>query len=631
MTEPPTLPTLTHARVLALAAPETAARGEAYYRDGAVIRTARRGHVLHAEVEGSQFEPYVVRARLDAGGVADARCSCPYEWGGICKHLVAMLLAYADAPESFALEPTAEELVAGIAPEALREIVLGAAAEVPGFENWLAARAAVLRARPPAAGAAWVGGTPAGRGRARRTAVDTGPIERSLRHTLREVDPHEWGGGLDAPGALRPTIEQARAFVEHGDGVNALAVLRVVMRLVAPDYEVLEGECELSDYLEYEVTPLLAEAILLAEPDAGERRALTAELKGWRDDLAEYSAEDACRLPLMALARGLEESGDGDEAYGEDDEAYDYDDEDEVDEDDDYDDEDGEDGEDDLDGPGAGGWGGSARPWRLTLADVRLNALEHSGQVDRFLEQAAAHGRRERLCLKLIELERVDEAVEAGRAVERASEALAVAAALRDAGQLEAAIALAERGLELGSGAGEVGRWLGPVAAQLGRDALARSAWLVAYRERPDVEGFQALETLSEPAEWPALRADLLDRAEERSSFPQEGTAILLHAGEADRAIRLADASGHYAVLAQVADVVLADRPEWVIRVGCREAEGLIARTQSQYYAIAAVWLGRVKRAHAAAGTLDDWEAYLAALRATHRRKRALLPLLDRL
>ncbi|MFQ5433607.1 MAG: SWIM zinc finger domain-containing protein [Anaerolineae bacterium] len=44
------------------------------------------------EIEGSSYEPYQVQITLNDAGIETTFCSCPYDWGGICKHLVATLL-----------------------------------------------------------------------------------------------------------------------------------------------------------------------------------------------------------------------------------------------------------------------------------------------------------------------------------------------------------------------------------------------------------------------------------------------------------------------------------------------------------------------------------------------------------
>lgn len=44
---------------------------------------------MKAKVQGSQL--YEVRLELDEPDF-DAVCTCPYDWGGYCKHIVATLL-----------------------------------------------------------------------------------------------------------------------------------------------------------------------------------------------------------------------------------------------------------------------------------------------------------------------------------------------------------------------------------------------------------------------------------------------------------------------------------------------------------------------------------------------------------
>ena len=61
-----------------LARPQSYDRGEDYYKRGAVREVTRRGDLLRAAVEGSQYEPYQVQIELDETGVVDTSCSCPY-------------------------------------------------------------------------------------------------------------------------------------------------------------------------------------------------------------------------------------------------------------------------------------------------------------------------------------------------------------------------------------------------------------------------------------------------------------------------------------------------------------------------------------------------------------------------
>ena len=141
------LPKLTEAHICKLATEQSFARGKSYYADGAVINPVRHGLELNAECRGSDYQPYQLRIMLAAKGIADADCDCPYDYGGICKHLVALLLTYVHEPQTFrVVQPlelmlankSREELVAIIAamvkrePRLLSEVELAAATEQAG-------------------------------------------------------------------------------------------------------------------------------------------------------------------------------------------------------------------------------------------------------------------------------------------------------------------------------------------------------------------------------------------------------------------------------------------------------------------------------------------------------------------
>jgi uncharacterized Zn finger protein len=100
--------------IRALATAESFTQARTYLDNGAVSDLHRRGDRLTAEVEGSEFEPYQVSIRLHDGGVADAHCTCPYDWGGYCKHIVAVLLKFADAKTEVIERKPMSELLAGL-------------------------------------------------------------------------------------------------------------------------------------------------------------------------------------------------------------------------------------------------------------------------------------------------------------------------------------------------------------------------------------------------------------------------------------------------------------------------------------------------------------------------------------
>jgi hypothetical protein len=73
------------------------ARNYVYY----VQNPVRRGNTLTAAVRGTRL--YEVEVDVEPGGI-HARCTCPYNWGGYCKHVGAVLLKWIQSPASFAAQ-----------------------------------------------------------------------------------------------------------------------------------------------------------------------------------------------------------------------------------------------------------------------------------------------------------------------------------------------------------------------------------------------------------------------------------------------------------------------------------------------------------------------------------------------
>jgi len=67
-------------------------RGKAYFEEGSVGKIRQQGDTYKAKVEGT--ETYRAELRLPApGGRLTIYCSCPYNYGAVCKHGIALGLA----------------------------------------------------------------------------------------------------------------------------------------------------------------------------------------------------------------------------------------------------------------------------------------------------------------------------------------------------------------------------------------------------------------------------------------------------------------------------------------------------------------------------------------------------------
>ena len=79
-----------------------------------------------------------------------------------------------------------------------------------------------------------------------------------------------------------------------------------------------------------------------------------------------------------------------------------------------------------------------------------------------------------------------------------------------------------------------------------------------------------------------------------------------------------------YCLAEKVAEAVLVHRPEWVIQVCKAQSDALIAKKQSKYYAAAATWLRRMKKAFSVLERQQDWNDYLRDLKYRYARRPAL-------
>ena len=93
------LPELTLDQIQDRCTAQSFTRGEEYFDMEMIGNPVLHGWTLAATCEGTEEEPYHVSVELMPTGIADTNCSCPYDWGGDCKHIVALLLTYIHAPE----------------------------------------------------------------------------------------------------------------------------------------------------------------------------------------------------------------------------------------------------------------------------------------------------------------------------------------------------------------------------------------------------------------------------------------------------------------------------------------------------------------------------------------------------
>lgn len=606
------LPKITESIIRAGTSAHSFQRGQEYHHSGAISNPSIQGTILAGLCEGTQEPYYKVRIELDNAGVRAAQCTCAYDYGGYCKHQVALLLHYLHRPKDFAIRQEPAELLTNLSREDLLALVTRLLHAQPDLYDWF--EAALAKPAQP-------GKTK----QTRRKKVDVEVYRRQVRgilHSLDAMRPSEayWqvGGLVEQLGEVQAT---AVKFLEADEPETALHILLTLLEEVGKGADYIDdSNGELGDFANGLGLPL-AEAILSLDLSAVERQKLTQKLTKVGKRLGDYGMDEAVDLALQAAHEGWEgpvtlRSGSSHAAEDER-EAEAFEDEDEI-------DSEAEDEE---------------AYWRshdstdtyADLTEAKLNVLERKGCTDEYLALCQKAERYLRYALKLCDLKHVPEAVTFAKAhLGSAEEALTLAERLRDSRHTAEALAIGEHGLQLSGSKARLGEWLGPLEETQERMEQALRAWLAVFSEGPSLESYKTIKRLSAVG-WGTLRPMVMDTLQK--SYEKQAQAEILIFEEAwDEAIKVADQHNvWYRVVETVADAVVQQRPEWVVKITRQHAEALVAEANSKNYPIAADWLKRMKKAYQVLGKMDEWQTYLQGIKDQYKRRPALQAQLKRL
>ena len=234
---------LSEAQVRELATAQSFNRGEDYYNDGAIENPTRQGLRLSANCYGSQI--YRVSATLDQDGVEDCHCSCPYDWGGICKHLVALLLTYIREPQTFHVIPSIEEMLANHTREDLIDLIGRLTRRYPDLLSLVELSASRTSNQP----------------------IDLSVYRRQAQRALSREDSEEIVQDLQV---LNETASQ---FLESGDYLNGGRLYQLLLEEMNLSYD---DELQALDYdgdvcvLSQELVSGLGECLALGESELDE-------------------------------------------------------------------------------------------------------------------------------------------------------------------------------------------------------------------------------------------------------------------------------------------------------------------------------------------------------------------------
>jgi len=197
--------------------PVILSRGYDYWEQGRVARLEQEGEEAWlARVEGT--ESYQVHMGLDDDGSVFYDCTCPYDAGPVCKHVVAVLLAIIDGlreRNEAEVRPGGDEALRRLLDDAphgeLVELLIERTHEDTAFANELRLR--------------YGGGRETGKA-----------LKRMVRQALRQGEGKygflDYWGAARAGHAVQGILNQAEARLRIGDPVGATSVYQAVFETV---------------------------------------------------------------------------------------------------------------------------------------------------------------------------------------------------------------------------------------------------------------------------------------------------------------------------------------------------------------------------------------------------------------
>lgn len=657
MTAPMTVP-FTEASLRRNATDQSWVRGQDYYRDGAVIQIVRRpipsgGDRIEACVEGSEANDYRVVLTCDRGGLTSATCSCPYDWGGWCKHIIAVGLTCIHTPNQIRVAPALETLLAPLSRNDLSDIILALVesnSELAETVEELALDLADLQtvleepsttAPPSNPAASTVTPVPKptpnqpSRQRTHERTLDLSQYRKQAKSAIRSLvrdieDAYDYYDLMDNA-ELEHLIQIPQSFLAKGDANNAILVLEAITSTLADEWDAISDY----GYDDGEAIPPLDEcwttAILGAEATVLQSLDLERKFEVWGDALG-----GSFSMALEALTQGWDDPELLAVLAG--------------------------------DRPPLNESPKHSESTQSVVA-IRLEILANQERWDEYLNLARAEVQEYAYISALLNLGRSPEAIAMIPTLQNFSMVYPIAEAFREHGALTEALQVVQRGMAIADlinakrsvdsgvlpdsidalrndGSQLVDRlqnlreatgydlhklaiWGAELAEGLGEVATAIELRVRAFKAKPQVVEYQIFKQ-QYASQWSTLRPELLTSLRNTTSWSDRSVKVDIFLSEnliAD-AIQVVQDDLHGANALKVLQAAASVDPDWVIRSGKQCAENIVDAKKADRYQWAVTCLVQVRVAYEHLNRQSDWRAYRDSLVAAHSRKSKFMGLL---
>ncbi|MGA1263523.1 MAG: SWIM zinc finger family protein [Prochlorothrix sp.] len=627
-------------------------RGRSYYASGQVSEVEQRGNWVKGWVAGSETEDYCTTLIAKPDGEIAATCTCPYDWGGWCKHEVALGLYCLNDPLKIVPKMELGDLLAPLSETMLRSLLYDLLQSqgqlVEQVEVWIRdnldrfleleleddsplildsdspkntqlapanpvpipSPAPKVSQRPQFQSATVESTDP-------KTGLNPdGPLSIADRQTINLArqnlleDLNQWLSEAEEGGEVGRVEELVEAnFIEvlqllETTGIkpeNAPLALRLLEQLTATLAQQWSRLANF-EHARYMV-PLLdaywAEVLLSVTLSQGEAMDWLCQLDEWQPDFQDIGFE----MSGTALRRGWNEpqlvaamAGEATELWPKEEYAS----------------------------------------YIPQLNQLYLKVLERQGNLEAYVNLAYAAGEMGEYLKGLVNLDQVEAILEQGELLATAQETLDVCQTLEQQEYGELALCLAHDRLyhldPQDRSFAAFSHWLTALAEAQGNISLAIISSLIALPHYPNFKQYNHLKALAAD-HWQNLRSDFIEalRTQHNASptvfysHLEQKIRIFLAEGCWDDALQLMNPKPQslycHSLLPLVVQTVLPHRPQWVIETTQRLVKDILVRKRAAEYAQAITYLDWMHRAYLHQDQEGAWQLFRYELVTTHKRQ----------
>ncbi len=186
-------------------------RGREYQWKGAVEDRVRREGNLEAGVKGSYPQPYRVSVSFSDDRIKSTSCSCPDDYYGDCKHVIAVLLDWLDNDDAFEEVEPVEKTLKGRSKEELTLLIREMLEREPSLKRLL---------DEPLPGSSGSQGN--------TETVDRSLYRQDVRNILERYNGR--GGEWDVASSLESLVEKGKRHLDNKELGEAEAIFEMVIK-----------------------------------------------------------------------------------------------------------------------------------------------------------------------------------------------------------------------------------------------------------------------------------------------------------------------------------------------------------------------------------------------------------------